>query len=162
LTEPVFGYLIKNGTDTLKSGDIIAQGDINAGLVAFFAHAVKEDTADSFHFLAFDEKNNWTGRQVFRIRILNDFSIPFKEEAGSLNIKWYPNPARQYLHVENPWPFPITVHCYSIDGRRVFTLNLGSGDHQKFRLPSSMEGVYILQFRLKNEIRTHKVMVLRD
>lgn len=161
LTEPVFGYLVKNGADTLRSGDIFTQGDVNAGLITFFAHAITQDTSDSFNFLAFDEKNNWTGQQEFRIRILNDFSIPVKEDTEALTLKWYPNPAKQYIHLENPWLVPLDIRCYSVDGRQVFEVHLGAGEHQKFRLPAFMEGVYILQFTIKNMIRTGKMMVLR-
>jgi len=162
LTVPAFGYLLKNGTDTLKSGSVFTQSEVNEGLIIFQAFSVDQDTLDFFRFLAFDEKNNWTGQQEFLISILNDFSSPVEEEAGVSPLRWYPNPASQFIHFENSSPEPLVIHCYSIDGKHVFTARLGSREHQRFHLPGNMEGIYILQFRIKKLVLTNKLMILKN
>jgi len=161
VTVPDFGYILKNGTDTLKSGSVFTQSDINAGLIIFHAFNVDLDTVDFFQFLAFDEKNNWTGQQEFQISILNDISIPVEEDAGALPLRWYPNPASRFIHFENSYVEPLVIHCYSMDGKRVFTTSLASREHQRFQLQGNLEGMYILQFRIKNRVLTNKLIILK-
>jgi len=162
LSLPAWGILIKNGTDTLKLGSFVTQADVNAGLISFSAKSVPGDTLDFFDFLAIDEKNNWTGRKRFQIKILNDPLSPIGESARGLSVKWYPNPARDYVYFENRGPLPVQINCYSIDGKLLFSGQLGSWGNKQIRLPKSMEGVYILQFWVKNTLVARKLIVLKD
>lgn len=162
LTVPSLGLLIKNGRDTLKTGSVFTQADLNAGLIGFRAFEVSRDTTDVFSFIAFDEKNNWTGQQLFQLAIQNDPLSPVYDQVAKLPVKWYPNPARQSVYFDNPGVHPVSIQCYSMDGRAVFSLKLEAWSHKLFQLPGQLSGIYILRFRIKNGVYSGKLMVLSD
>ncbi len=116
LQHPGLGTWLK-GQDTLVVGDVFTQADLQAGLITVSAGLVRADTSELISLLAFDEKNNWSGRFAFRINILNDMTILTREESLARQFSLYPNPTAGRVYLENRSPSPARYRWLDPAGR---------------------------------------------
>lgn len=161
LSVPRFGYLLKNGQDTIRLGDVFSQADVNNGLIRFGAREVDQDTLDQFNFLAYDEKNNWTGQQKFQLFIRNESVSTRPHLVAELPVKWFPNPASEYILLENLSSETLLLNCFTLEGKLVFTRRLGVGFKKRIDITMLHEGFYLLQFIHENTTMTRKLQVVR-
>jgi subtilisin-like proprotein convertase family protein len=160
LQHPVLGSWLK-GQDTLVAGDVFTLADLQAGLITVSAGLVREDTSELISLLAFDEKNNWSGRFTFRLNILNDITILTREESLAGQFRLYPNPAEGRVYLENRSPSPARYRWLDPAGRMLGLGNIQAGSRLQLLLNGPFTPISFVQLIQGNKVLVFKVVHLQ-
>ena len=97
--------------------------------------------------------------------IQNKFTITsiYQKKKGNLNIKFFPNPVKDILHIEwqNEKQFPIEIELFSLDGKILTSKILNPTDsNTEIDFNSFQHGIYILKAKSNKEsiIQSYKIL----
>lgn len=109
------------------------------------------------YFWLFDGANlTWRGYRVLDIEADTDEQIVFSE------IKVFPNPTNDYLHIElNPLSQPQRIQLLNMNGQVLYDFANNNSNSLKVDLSNYTQGMYFLNIYFKESIQTQKVMVSR-
>jgi hypothetical protein len=160
LQDPVLGSLLK-GPDTLSAGDVFTLADLQAGLVTYAAGLVLSDTTELISLIAFDEKKNWSGRFTFKINLLNDVSIPTREESVESPFRLFPNPTTGNVYLENQGPIQARYRWFDATGRLIRSGIIPGNSKILLQADSPLTSLSFIHLLQNNKVRVFKVVQLR-
>lgn len=77
--------------------------------------------------------------------------------ANMEDIKWYPNPAKEYVTIETP--IPVEMELYEIDGKTILKTNL-QADKNNVSLQQISAGIYYIGFKFEDKIiKIEKILI---
>jgi hypothetical protein len=77
--------------------------------------------------------------------------------ANMEDIKWYPNPAKEYVTIETP--IPVEMEIYGIDGKTILKTNLQI-DKNNVSLQQISAGIYYIGFKFEDKIiKIEKILI---
>lgn len=90
-------------------------------------------------------------------------SVGIKEWQQDIAVSVYPNPASDYLTVENHTAQPLTLQIYSIQGQLLETTEAGAASNQKTISTRHLgNGVYLLRILAGNKKAERRLVVIHD
>lgn len=77
--------------------------------------------------------------------------------ANMEDIKWYPNPAKEFVTIETP--IPVEMELYGIDGKTILKTNL-QADKNNVSLQQISAGIYYIGFKFEDKIiKIEKILI---
>ena len=103
------------------------------------------------------EEDNYEGEQTASFTIngiatgVEDFAVEYKV---------YPNPAKNWLKIENPGYEELTIRMYNLDGQLLLSDNLTS-IHNNLDISDLNNGMYLLSLNTKQYSTTTRILINR-
>jgi hypothetical protein len=92
------------------------------------------------------------------VYVKNKPSNPTSIQIATMNdIKWYPNPAKEYVTIETP--IPVEMEIYSLEGKTILKSDL-KADKNNVSLQEISKGIYYIGFKFEDKIiKIEKILI---
>lgn len=92
------------------------------------------------------------------VYVKNKPTNPTSIQIATMNdIKWYPNPAKEYVTIETP--IPVEMEIYSLEGKTILKSDL-KADKNNISLQEISKGIYYIGFKFEDKIiKIEKILI---
>jgi hypothetical protein len=92
------------------------------------------------------------------VYVKNKPTNPTSIQIATMNdIKWYPNPAKEYVTIETP--IPVEMEIYSLEGKTILKSDL-KADKNNVSLQEISKGIYYIGFKFEDKIiKIEKILI---
>ncbi len=119
-----------------------------------FLQSTAPETVINFNWWAIDNNNGFPVVQLQytpasgnrEVTWLKEF-FTGTEEAYSIKMEVYPNPAKEYLNIEFPEPFSGNFEIFDMQGKQIWTGSANNSVFEKIEIANLNPGNYILIFK---------------